>query len=158
MQTLQIKTKEEASKINREDAFNIIHEALKESPWGSYGTINEKKVDFIIKMFLDHPNPMSGLFLSLDDNNKIIGVLAGIVTENVMGSACQELMWYVVSDYRKGGVGLELIQKYEEWSKSLGVRFCSMSHYENDTGNTVSKIFDKKGFKPIEHTYVKELK
>jgi GNAT superfamily N-acetyltransferase len=156
---IQIKTKEDAAKIDRNKAYNIIVDALHESPWANYGTVSEERIDFIIKFYLDFPNPaLSGLFMAMDDEGNIAGLLAGVLSQNVVGMAAQELMWYVVPEHRKSGVGIELIAMYEEWAKTQGVKLCSMSHYQNDTGDTLSKIFDKKGFKPIEHTYVKELK
>lgn len=148
----QVKDKEDGALIK--DGKSIIKAAFNESPW-SNGEIDEKYIELLVKLFLEHPDPKQrGLFIAMD-GPLFIGLLAAIVNQGSVVKQCNELMWFVLPDYRKEGVGLNLMQMYGDWAKGLGINKITMSHYgESDY---LKKFYEANGFKQTEVTYVKDL-
>ncbi len=147
-----IATKDDAKLIK--DGKSIVKAALVESPW-SNGEIDEKSIDLLIKLFLEFPDPKErGLFIAMD-GPLYVGLLAAIVNHGSLVKQANELMWNVLPDYRKQGVGLNLMQMYADWALSLGIKKVTMSHYGKDMG--LKKFYEDNGFKQTEITYVKDL-
>ena len=148
----RIEDKEDGKIIK--DGKGIIKAAFTESPW-SNGEIDEKYIELLVKLFLEFPDPKQrGLFVAMD-GPLFIGLLAAIVNQGSVVKQCNELMWFVLPDYRKEGVGLNLMQMYADWATELGIKKVTMSHYgENDN---LKKFYEDNGFKQTEVTYVKDL-
>src|SRR5690606_32162462 len=109
--------------------------------------------------YLDYPEPSSrGLFVCFD-NTLLVGLLAGVISDSVViERQASELMWYVLPEYRKSGVGFGLINMYEAWAKAQGCRLATLSHYENSDSDSLNKLLCKNSYGKIEVTYVKDLK
>jgi len=147
----QVKDKEDGSLIK--DGKGIIKAATLESPW-SNGEIDEKYIDLLIKLFLEHPDPTQrGLFIAMD-GPLFVGLLAAIVNQGSVVKQCNELMWFVMPGHRDGGVGKQLIKMYEDWAVGLGIKKVTMSHYARDD---MKAEYEANGYKQTEITYVKDL-
>lgn len=152
----QIKTKDDAALIPHDLGYAIIEDALKQSSWGN-GDIDAKQIKLLIQLYLVNPDPETrGLFVAMD-GPLYVGLLAAIINGNTLVKQANELMWNVLEIYRGQGVGSELIKMYEDWAKTKGVRKCTMSHYSNDIGDSLSQLYLKSGYKQTEITYVKDL-
>lgn len=150
----QVKTKEDGKAIL--DGVAIVKDALKNSMWGN-GEIDEKQIELLVQLYLVHPDPKSrGLFVAMD-GPLYVGLLAAVIGGNALVKQANELMWNVLPMYREQGVGNELIKMYEAWAKGEGVSKVTMSHYDDDIGDSLSKLYIKSGYRKTEITYVKDL-
>lgn len=83
------------------------------------------------------------------------GFLAGVLNRFILGGQTMavELGWYVLPEYRKSGVGKDLIGAFEAWALSRGCDLITMVSIDNDVG----AYYEKNGYKLYERTYMKEL-
>ncbi len=83
------------------------------------------------------------------------GMIAGIIYEHYFNTEVisQELFWWVDPESR-GGVGLKLLSAFENWSKDNGAEKIMMISLE---ANDVSKVYKKRGYAPLEHTFVRSI-
>ena len=92
--------------------------------------------------------------------NRPVGLLAGVcgnqhpIFEGI--TICTEFFWYVRPEHRTKD-SIKLIEAYETWAKKIGARFITMAHFDDETGQRLSLVYKRLGYKPIEHSYVKEL-
>ena len=66
-------------------------------------------------------------------------------------------MFWLDPDHRNGKTSPKLIDAYVEWSKAVGCDFVRLSTLDELLDSRVGVIFKRKGFKPIETAYIKEL-
>ena len=66
-----------------------------------------------------------------------------------------ELSWYVLPEHR--GHGAELVRAYEGWLKLVGAKYSVLTHYNDETGEKIGKLYEKLGYKVAEVSYVKEV-
>lgn len=64
----------------------------------------------------------------------------------------QELFWW-----SEGNVGAELFTGLEDWAKEKELVTFSMIALEHSSPERVGRMYQKKGYGPIEHTYTKEI-
>ena len=91
------------------------------------------------------------------DGDKVIGAAGGSITEHHWSSVKwgNEDFWFVKKEYRKGKTGLKLFNLLMKWFEDNGADKICMTHYSWNP--KVSKFYKKKGFKPFEINYVKEV-
>jgi ribosomal protein S18 acetylase RimI-like enzyme len=88
-------------------------------------------------------------------NPEIVGYIVNVVLPRHMNFKAKhagQLGWYVHPDYRKGGIGLNLLKTSEELLKAQGVAFLSASHTIN---LDASPLFHRLGWKQTEMSYTK---
>lgn len=104
----------------------------------------------------------SQFFFMYDRQKNIVGLLAGIVTDQHFLWAgtkiASELFWYVHPDHRGSKKALKLILEYEAWARSKGCRYITMAHFSNLLGKKLARLYKKLEYVPIEVSYIKELK
>jgi hypothetical protein len=66
------------------------------------------------------------------------------------------MFWFVDPEYRKGE-GLKLLSAYEAIAAKIGVKRMSIAHLLSDNNQTLNKLYVKKGYRPMETHYVKEI-
>ena len=93
-----------------------------------------------------------------EKGDELIGVAGGSVTEHHWGKSLwgTEDFWFVKKEYRKGKTGLKLFNMLMDWFKKNGATRIMMTHYSWNP--KVGNFYEKKGFKPYEVNYVKEIK
>lgn len=152
---LQVKTKDH--QVDVKQTRDMVLKAVASSPWSSYGEVNHDQIELILKLYLDYPEPTTrGLFVCLD-GPVLVGLLAAIISPNVVTNIATEMMWYVLPEYQKGGVGVELIKNYEGWAKEQNCGLVSLAHYNDILGERISTVYEKLGYNKIETTYIKKL-
>jgi GNAT superfamily N-acetyltransferase len=112
-----------------------------------------------VEEFLVEDIDSCALFL-LCYNEAPVGFIAGVVSGHPVfnnSKAVAEWFWYVLPEHRLQKQSLKLIKAYENWARKIGARFVAMSHFHDDAGSRLSKVYERMGYKPIEHTYYKEL-
>lgn len=87
--------------------------------------------------------------------DKPIGMLGGLINNFVYGNAkmAVEVAWWVEPEFRKSGVGKELIEAFEFWAKKNGCKFITMSFLEDKP----SKFYEDIGYAFAEKSYIKRL-
>ena len=88
---------------------------------------------------------------------KVVGVAGGSITEHHWGNSLwgNEDFWIIKKEYRKGKTGLKLFNMLMKWFKDNGATRICMTHYSWNP--KVGDFYEKKGFKPYEVNYVKEV-
>lgn len=101
-------------------------------------------------------NPEFCIFL-LEKGKNIVGVLLGYASTPLFSRdrISAELAWYVDPEYRNVKDGLALLKAFEDWSKEVNCRYCSMMDIHNL--RDMSPLYKRKGYKMTEKTYTKEL-
>lgn len=69
----------------------------------------------------------------------------------------QELFWWVDEEYRGGGVARDLFKALESWAKSLGAETFGMVALEALSPERVGGMYQKAGYVPAEHAYMRRL-
>ena len=102
-------------------------------------------------------NSLPSIVYVAKEGNKIIGAAGGSVSEHHWSSIKwgSEDFWFVKKEHRKGKTGLKLFNKLMNWFESNGADRISMTHYSWNP--KVRKFYERKGFKPFEVNYVKEV-
>tara|TARA_R110002096_G_scaffold51332_3_gene134248 strand:- start:375 stop:854 length:480 start_codon:yes stop_codon:yes gene_type:complete len=68
-----------------------------------------------------------------------------------------EAMWYVAKGHRSLGHGMTLLRSLDTLAGETGAARIIMTHLENNTGDRLSHILPRFGYKPLEVTYSKEV-
>jgi len=113
----------------------------------------KETVEGYIKMSLD-----MGL-LSVADNGKgLVGFIGGLSMPCIMNKSFltgSELAWWVEPEYRKGSVGLKLLDHIENSAKEMGCKMWSMMSLEQSRPDKMEKIYLSKGYKKTENTFTR---
>lgn len=64
----------------------------------------------------------------------------------------QEYFWWA-----KDGNGLKLLEAFEDWALMRGADYVLMVNLPQLAGERVEKIYQRRGYKPFERSFVKEL-
>jgi GNAT superfamily N-acetyltransferase len=70
----------------------------------------------------------------------------------------QELFWYVLPEHRSGSDGIRLLKDFKMWAKAQKASLFVMATFHQEGANeTLSKLYESQGLKPIETHYLEEL-
>ncbi|MFM7012462.1 MAG: hypothetical protein ACKO0Z_24565 [Betaproteobacteria bacterium] len=86
-------------------------------------------------------------------NDKCTAMIGGLVYQNFFGKGivAQELFWWASSN------GLALLQAFEDWAKDMGADKVMMICLEKLSPERVGKIYMRRGYSPLEHSYVRAI-
>ena len=128
----------------------------KETNHPALNTINPNKVATSLQQLIDSE---SGIVKVVCFNAEIVGAIAGVVTELPINDfiVSQELMLWLDPSHRNGKTAPKLIDAYVEWATKLGCDYARLSALDVILDGKAGILFKRKGFKPIETAYIKEL-
>lgn len=128
----------------------------KETDHPALNTINPNKVASSLQQLIDSD---LGFVKVVCFNNEIVGALAGAVTELPINDlvVSQELMLWLEPNHRNGKTAPKLIDAYVDWATRQGCDFARLSALDVVLDGKAGILFKRKGFKPIETAYIKEL-
>lgn len=118
------------------------------SPWADM-PIDEGHLVAHMTGFIEGDN--SAVFV-LDDLTGGIGLFVSPVYFSPVLVA-QETFWYCEAPGRGGA----LLEVAEEWARNMGADHLSMICLEGKNRDIVGKIYERRGYRPTEHTYMKAL-
>ena len=97
-----------------------------------------------------------GSIITIKHDNKIVGMLGFMVFPDLLSSEliAAETFWFVKKEYR--GIGLKLLDKYEEIVQDLGVKRISMAYLKNLNPEKLKSIYKLRGYREMETFFVKE--
>lgn len=130
-------------------AKSFIKEALTDYDWG----MNEDDLHTTYHLW-----EKDWVFL-LEDENKIVGCLAGIVVPHFFDYGNEffnEFMWYVLPDSRNSGGGLQLYRALVRRCNERGIKRIVMGHTKY-MAQDFEKLYKKLGFNYLQTNYEKVL-
>jgi len=128
----------------------------KEAAPTSWGKFDSKKVN---NLFMNLVNHELGFVKIVVYEEEIVGALIGVVQSMPINNLTfsQELMFWIDPEHRNGKTSFKLIDQYVEWSKEKNCEFARLSTIDETTGAKAGVLFKRKGFKPTETAYIKEI-
>jgi GNAT superfamily N-acetyltransferase len=96
-------------------------------------------------------NPESATIILNDDK----GLIAGLISPMLFSSknTATEVGFWVDVDSRGKDIGIELLQAWEDWAKSLACKYSILTSVDP----VVNKFYEKNGYTLKEYTYIKDL-
>ena len=138
------------------DIVLAVKQFCKEVPHPAWGRFDSNKVKDLVSGLIDSE---AGFVKIVTIDEEVVGALIATATPVPINSFifAQELMFWLDPDHRNGKTSPKLIDAYVEWSKAVGCDFVRLSTLDELLDSRVGVIFKRKGFKPIETAYIKEL-
>lgn len=138
------------------DIVLAVKQFCKEVPHPAWGRFDSNKVKDLVSSLIDSE---AGFVKIVTIDEEVVGALIATATPVPINSFifAQELMFWLDPDHRNGKTSPKLIDAYVEWSKAVGCDFVRLSTLDELLDSRVGIIFKRKGFKPIETAYIKEL-
>ena len=138
------------------DIVLAVKQFCKEVPHPAWGRFDSNKVKDLVSSLIDSE---AGFVKIVTIDEEVVGALIAAATPVPINSFifAQELMFWLDPDHRNGKTSPKLIDAYVEWSKAVGCDFVRLSTLDELLDSRVGVIFKRKGFKPIETAYIKEL-
>lgn len=138
------------------DIVLAVKQFCKEVPHPAWGRFDSNKVKDLVSGLIDSE---AGFVKIVTIDEEVVGALIATATPVPINSFifAQELMFWLDPDHRNGKTSPKLIDAYVEWSKAVGCDFVRLSTLDELLDSRVGIIFKRKGFKPIETAYIKEL-
>ena len=133
------------------DIDQVTEMAMKFATTTNYADfVVESKVKEVVKSMLEK-NIMEAIVLINDG----VGLIAGTVIPFTYGHALMatEVAWWVDPEHRKTKAGIELLEAFEHWAKTVGCKLITMSCLDNK----IAKYYTKKGYHLTERAYMKEI-
>jgi GNAT superfamily N-acetyltransferase len=100
-----------------------------------------------------------GVIWKLEKDGDLVGMLGGMLTPDLLDGSltATETFWYVLPQHRLGIGGIQLLMTFEKWAKQVGAKRVIMAHLTSHNSETLEKLYKRRGFKPMEIFYSKEL-
>lgn len=86
------------------------------------------------------------------------GALAYPFYFNAAHKTGQEVFWWLNPEHRGGQLGIHLFAALESWAKDQGCQSFTMIALDAVDADRVGRIYRRCGYRPSEHSYIKELK
>lgn len=104
-------------------------------------------------------NENIGIWVAEDDG-KIVGICSAIAYGmyfNPSSIVVQELWWWISPDSRGAGAGAAMFKRIEQWAAEKNASALFMIALNNDDSDKVCDIYTRKGFRPMERTFFREV-
>lgn len=100
-----------------------------------------------------------GVMWKLTIDDVAAGFLGGILLPDINDGemVASEMFWYVHPAYRKTMWGLRLFSTFERWAKDIGAKRITMVHLMTASGESIGKLYSRKGYRLVEQRYMKEI-
>jgi GNAT superfamily N-acetyltransferase len=105
-------------------------------------------------------NENIGVWLAEIDN-VIVGICGAIAYSlyfNPNSLVVQELWWWLTPESRGSGAGSAMFKQIETWAKERNASALFMIALEDERATKMEKLYVRAGFKPMERTFIKEVK
>lgn len=101
----------------------------------------------------------TGILLVAEEDGEIVGMAGGLVSPlyfNLSHKTGQELFWWIKPGQR-GAAGLRLIDALEQSARARGCTSWAMIALDHIDPERTAKIYERRGYRPSERTYIKRL-
>lgn len=114
--------------------------------------------DTLERLLLSLIDAETGVIIVLEGEGGLIGATGALLHPHYFNSAHltgSELFWWIDPEHRgKGGL---LFDALEEWVRSMGAGSFSMIALEALEPERVGLIYRRRGYRPLEHNYIKRM-
>ncbi len=130
---------------------------LSYSPYGKHVAFDEASANETAKRLLEDEH---STILVAEAEGQIVGMVGGLIYphyfnyESLVG---QELFWWVNQEHRKTGVGIKLLNAFEQWVKSMGAHLNFMIALSDEHEQKITALYEMHGYKPAERIFIKGL-
>lgn len=140
----------------QEDLDSVYRLALKFHRESQFPVALDEEVTYQFVSNALHPDTDIRVFV-IRYEGEVVGLCAGVVTPLPFSKelVATELMWYVEPEFRGTPSSIKLMKAFEDWAKESGCAVCVMAYLETSTN--VSNIYKRLGYRPQEHSFIKEL-
>lgn len=92
-----------------------------------------------------------------EQDHHITGMLGAIIYPDANDGAlvATEMFWYVAPEAR--GTGLRLLRDFETWAQRRGAARIIMAHLHELMPEALTKLYLRRGYRPVETHYLKEV-
>lgn len=94
-----------------------------------------------------------------EENDRIVATLGATFAPDPFTGilTALECFWYVLPEFRKTGVGLTLLDCFEQRAQMRGCKQILMVHFAH-MGASLQKLYEGRGYSLLEQTFRKEIK
>lgn len=138
------------------DIVILVKQFCKEIPHKAWSKVNATKINQLVTHLIDS---QAGFVKLVVHDDEIVGCLIAVASELPINdfTMTQELMFFLDPAHRNGKTSPKLIDSYVEWAESIGCNFIRLSSIDEVLNGKAGVLFKRKGFKPTETAYVKEI-
>lgn len=138
------------------DTVLAIKQFCKEIPHPAWNKFNTNKVNSLVSQLIEIDHGFVKIVVHEDE---VVGALVAVLTDIPINDLifAQELMFWIEPEHRKGKTALKLVDEYVEWATNKGCNFIRLSELDKVLDGRAGLLFKRKGFKPIETAYIKEV-
>jgi GNAT superfamily N-acetyltransferase len=104
-------------------------------------------------------NSNLGVWLAEDDG-VVIGITGALFYPmyfSPTSMVVQELWWWLTPESRGKGAGQAMYKTIESWAAAKGAVALFMIALEDERANKMANLYARKGFRPMERTYIREV-
>lgn len=142
-----------AEERDKNDIIRMCYNFYEFSEYSKYRNADPQKVKETVEWYLSRPKN-EAIVILLCDEDIPVGMMAlmSAPTPFWQGFLASEQVWWVEEDHR-GKESLRMVSIAEEWARRSGCTGICMSAL--DSNSSVSKIYERKGYKLSELAYLK---
>lgn len=91
--------------------------------------------------------------------SNVHGCLCGILAPHFMTGEvlANELFWFILPEHRGGKDAIRMLDDFEAWAREHGATHLIMASFARGTPETVNRLYQRRGFDPIETHHLKPL-
>ena len=129
------------------------------TPYKDAIPLDLKKARFSFEKYI-LMDDLESIVLVAVHNGEVVGGIAGVLFQPPFGKEtyAAELFMYLEPNSRKTRLGADLMDAYENWAKVVGASAIQYPFFLNHHPEKLKRIYERKGFKPEETLYYKNLK
>jgi GNAT superfamily N-acetyltransferase len=104
-------------------------------------------------------SPDVGLWLA-EENGNIIGIAGALFYPMYFSPSnmvVQELWWWLTPEARGKGAGQAMYDMIESWAIAKNATAIFMIALEDERADKMANVYARKGFRPMERTFMKEV-
>ncbi len=104
-------------------------------------------------------NPDIGVWLAEDDG-KMVGIAGALAYPMYFSPATtvvQELWWWLTPEARGKGAGQAMYRTIESWATTKSATALFMIALEDERVGKMANLYARKGFRPMERTFMREV-
>jgi hypothetical protein len=109
-----------------------------------------------VDMVCEYINSSNCKCLVTEKDGKVVGSVCGVITPWVFNRNipfAYEAFYWMESEHR-GRVSIKMLSEYEDWVQQYGA-VSVMIQPETNLTEKVGKLYEKRGYKPLEHFWVR---
>lgn len=142
---------------DKENLLMIMEAFAQDSPYRDDYSV-ERLHDSVTE-FLEVNENNAVAFVTVDGEDRPVGFLFGSVTDSPFTKQLTaiEWAWWVAPAYRQLNRGVDLLDAFERWAPKVGASKIMVSSLSTSP-RAVDRLYEAKGYSPVEKYFVKGIK